>query len=93
MLLNLVPLLFTIRILPLIFVYSRCNPLSLLPWSLLSILALPGGSVCFFLALHQMTRQQEIGNALFDRVLMSTMPANQFSVGNTRFHQQCMQVL
>ena len=36
--------------------------------------------------LNQMTRQQEIGNALFDRILVSTMPANQLSICNTRFH-------
>lgn len=51
----------------------------------------PSSSFLFFSPLlHQMRRQQEIRNPLFDSIFMTTMSTDQFSISHTRFHQQCM---
>lgn len=42
--------------------------------------------------LDQVTRQQEVGNALFDMILMTTVPAYQFALGYLRLQQQMVQV-
>lgn len=39
-----------------------------------------------------MARQQEIGNAFFDRVLVPAAPTHQLSIRHTRLHQQLMQI-
>jgi hypothetical protein len=68
------------------------SPFSLLPSHLslypLSSFLFP--SLHSHLSLHQMTRQQKVRNSFFNSIFMSTMSTNQFSIRNTRFHQQLM---
>lgn len=44
-------------------------------------------------ALHQVARQQEIGNSLLHGILVAAVPANQLALGNRSLKKKMVQIL